>query len=118
MNISGIVYKGQGRGNRLGFPTANLPAVEGIADGLYLARTKWEENLFPSLVFVGSAETFRQSERTTEVYLLDFSNDLYGQRLEVELVKKIRENKKFSSAEELVEQMEEDERLAREYFGI
>lgn len=118
MIVGGVVRKGTGRGRSLGFPTANLPAPVDIDDGTYLAQAIWQGRKFPSLAFIGAAETFGETRRFLEVYLLDFSDDLYGQELRVELVKKIRNNQKFASAEELVEQIKEDERVAREYFGI
>lgn len=102
----------------MGFPTANLPAQKGLEEGIYLATTYWNNRSFPSLAFVGAARTFGESERKVEVYLLDFSGDLYGQELDVQLIKKVRDNKKFDSAEALVAQMKEDERVARKYFGV
>lgn len=71
----------------------------------------------PALVFIGAAETFGEKDRKAEIYILDFDEDIYGQEVEVEIIKKIRENQKFDSKEALVEQMKEDERLAREYFA-
>lgn len=114
LNFSGIVRKNTGRGKELGFPTANLEAPIGINEGIYIARA----NNMPALVFIGNAKTFYEHKRQAEAYLLDFSGDLYGQRLEIELLKRIRGNEKFASAEDLVARMKEDELEARKYFVI
>jgi len=96
----------------MGFPTANLKIPVEIENGLYfgLADTK------PSLVFVGAAETFGEIKQKVEVYILDFEGNLYDRELEVELIKKTRPSIKFKTKEELIEQMKEDEKMAREFF--
>ena len=128
MKFSGIVTKHLGRGTKLGFPTANIPAPKEIADATYLAWVliapspgathhpppKGEGN--PSIVFVGAPQTFDETDRRAEAYLLDFSGDLYGQEISIEIIKKLRDNKKFESEQALIEQMKLDEQLAREFF--
>ncbi|OGE79311.1 MAG: hypothetical protein A2751_04950 [Candidatus Doudnabacteria bacterium RIFCSPHIGHO2_01_FULL_46_14] len=141
--ITGIVEKNFGRGTKLGFPTANMHIVEGdLEEGIYVALTKihnpfnppylkGDENpgapplklrggegelLHPSLVFIGAAETFGESEKKLEVYILDFNRDIYGQEITVQLLEKIRDNIKFNSKNELVAQMKRDEHEAHEFF--
>lgn len=116
MKIQGIVKKNIGRGRSLGFPTANLELTEKIADGIYLAWTKVEAKIHPSLVFIGAAETFGEKARKAEIYILDFDKDIYGQKVEAELLKKLRDSHKFATQEELIAQMREDEKQARYYF--
>ncbi len=131
--IFGTVVKGRGIGRGLGFPTANIePENELIpAPGVYAAFTKVESQKskvkspnsnsrpssfdsrpltlpFPSAVFIGERKTFNNSDPVIEVYLLDFDGDLYGQQVEVRLVKKIRSVEKFPSKEALVVQIEKD----------
>ena len=113
MKFSGIVKKDQGRGKQLGFPTANLDLPQDVADGIYVGLA----NNHQALIFIGANITFGESARHAEAYLLDFSGELYGQQIEVELLKKLRENKKFDSQEALIEQMKIDERIAREFFA-
>ena len=134
MKLRGKVVKGAGRGKALGFPTANLDAVSDIEEGIYAGYSVLHPSTrssglrvassgaematssgqkFASLVFVGAAETFGESEKKVEVYILDFSGDLYGRELEVEIVKKLRDNQKFDSAEALTSQMRRDELEAR-----
>lgn len=113
MKFTGIVKKGAERGKQLGFPTANFDLPENVADGIYLGLA----NDKPSLVFIGANETFGETNRHAEAYLLDFNENLYGQQIVVELVKKLRDNKKFDSQELLVDQMRHDEQVAREFFA-
>ncbi|MBI2607815.1 MAG: riboflavin kinase [Candidatus Doudnabacteria bacterium] len=136
--ISGKVKKHLGRGKQLGFPTANLDAETHAEEGVYVGlvthienglpplfvRKLWprkaimpEQKYLPALIFIGSAKTFDEQERKVEVYILDFTYDIYGKELGVELIKKIRENEKFDSADELIEQMKQDELFARQFFS-
>ena len=74
--------------------------------------------LLPSLIFIGAAETFGETEKKVEAHILDWHGDLYGKNLEVQIIKKIRDNKKFSSKESLIEQMKKDETNAKQYFKL
>ena len=119
MKLRGKVIKGAGRGKALGFPTANLDVMTDLEEGIYAGYTTCLQ-LSPrqgrgllSLIFIGAAETFGESEKKVEVYILDFSGDLYSRELEVEIVKKLRDNQKFDSAEALTSQMRRDELEAR-----
>lgn len=131
MKIRGVVKKHLGRGTKLGFPTANLEAPEGLEEGIYAGLVNLHpsprrstgapspeqgESLKVAIAFLGAAETFGEREKKLEVHILDFDRDLYGQEIEVQLLRKIRDNIKFNSQDELVAQMREDERAAREFF--
>ncbi|OGH19492.1 MAG: hypothetical protein A3F31_03570 [Candidatus Levybacteria bacterium RIFCSPHIGHO2_12_FULL_38_12] len=117
MTISGVVIKGKQRGKALGFPTANIPVKENVEQGIYISKTKVENNWFNSITFIGIAKTFDDSSFQAETYLLEFSQDLYGRKIEIELIKKIRDNKKFRSTEELIKQMNKDKKEAEVYFN-
>ena len=117
LKIRGIVKKNQGRGKKLGFPTSNIDVPQDVMDALYLGYTTVAHKAWPSLIYVGAAETFGDTVKRLETYILDFQGDLYDQRIEVELVKKLRDNKKFDSGKELVEQMKKDEEEARRFFA-
>ncbi len=114
MKVSGIVKRHLGRGRKLGFPTANLEVETKLEDGIYLATVGPTE--LPALVFLGAAKTFGDTERKVEVYILDFDEDIYGEQIEVEILNKLRDNRKFRSEEELIKQMGEDEKQARQFF--
>lgn len=116
MKISGVVKKNKGRGRELGFPTANFEiGEEETQDGIYIATVGPME--LPALLFVGAAETFGENKRQAEVYILDFEQDIYGHRIEVEIKIKIRNSQKFDSKEQLIDQMQKDEKIARSYFS-
>ena len=72
----------------------------------------------PSLIFVGAAVTFGETRRNAESHILDFTGELYGREIELKLLEKIRESKKFGSPGEMVAQIIEDEKIARAHFGI
>lgn len=119
--LRGTVVHGDRRGRELGFPTANLafayePALPQL--GIYLGRVSVPDRGVgpghPALVSVGVRPTFEATERVlVEAFLLDWSGDLYDAELELELVHRLREERRFESAEALVEQMRRDEAQAR-----
>lgn len=117
MKFWGKVRRHNQRGKKLGFPTANINLHKPIPDGIYISKTKLENRTYPSVTFIGMAKTFGEIRFHVETYILDFNQNLYGKWITVELLKKIRENKKFNSADELIKQMREDEKIAREYFN-
>lgn len=114
--IWGKVRRGKGRGKALGFPTANITLRRAIPEGIYIARTRADNRWHPSLVFIGSAKTFGETNVNAESYILSFDKELYGHWISIRLLKKIRENKKFASKEDLVAQMKEDGKKAKRYF--
>ncbi len=112
MRFKALVKKDQGRGKRLGFPTANFDLGEEVEDGIYVGKA----NNLPALIFIGANLTFGEIFKHGEAYILDYNADLYGQEIEIEILKKTRDNKKFDSQAELIEQMKKDEKVAREFF--
>lgn len=116
-SLIGHVAKGDERGRTLGFPTANLATEHGHAlpaDGVYAARVLVGDTSHPAVVNIGLRPTFGSEERLVEAYLLDFSGNLYGQELTVELVDRLREEIRFSGAEELKAQLVQDVERAKE----
>ena len=124
--LEGTVVRGDRRGHELGFPTANLrfdylPALPAL--GIYLGTAAVPERgvgpEHPALVSVGVRPTFHEDGRVlVEVYLLDWDGDLYGTRLNVELLERLREERRFDGVEALVTQMTLDEADARRRLGI
>jgi len=106
------------RGRKLGFPTANINLSKKIPEGIYVSKTKLNKTWHQSVTFVGAAKTFNEKRYKAETYILDFNQNIYGKWISVHLIKKIRANKKFSSAEKLIAQMKKDEQITREYFGF
>jgi riboflavin kinase/FMN adenylyltransferase len=115
--VEGVVVRGDGRGRELGFPTANLmtgtyTAVP--ADGVYaawLVRERGEQRM--AAVSIGTNPTFSGRERRVEAYVLDFDADLYGERLGLDFVRRLREMRAYQSVDPLLEQINEDVRLTR-----
>ncbi|MDD5657177.1 MAG: riboflavin kinase [Elusimicrobia bacterium] len=110
--LAGEVVRGAGLGRRLGFPTANV-AVGSLplpAFGVYRAQALWDGAApRPAVCNIGVRPTLgRGAAPWIEVHVLGFDGDLYGKRLEVRCLDKIRDEKKFSSLEELAEQIRRD----------
>lgn len=114
----GKVRKHQLRGHKLGFPTANINLSKKIPEGIYFSQTKIKNQKFCSLTFIGKAETFNEKKYHSETYILNFNKNIYGSWVTILLLKKIRKNKKFSSATKLIDQMKKDEQQAKKYFKI
>jgi riboflavin kinase/FMN adenylyltransferase len=123
--LRGTVVHGHERGRQLGFPTANLAfdyraALPSL--GIYLGRVHVPERDVgpdhPALVSVGVRPTFHDDGRVlVEVYLLDWDGDLYDTTLDLELVARLREERRFDDVDALVAQMQADEREARRLLG-
>ena len=117
--LQGEVAHGDGRGRTLGFPTANLqiaPIKLIPANGIYAVRA-WDTRT-PHIVWDGAANigtrpTFDGTERRVEVFLLDIDLDLYGATLCVEMVQRLREERRFADSEALIAQMTLDVSVAR-----
>ena len=117
-SLSGTVVRGDGRGHQLGYPTANLQLLSNRKmtpqDGIYLALVDVGETTFYAMVSIGVRPTFfAHGQRTIEAHLLDFDGDLYGQTLTLQFLKRLRDEKKFDGAEQLIEQMHRDEEHSR-----
>lgn len=113
LRFSGVVCPGMARGRELGYPTANLEVGSQIKKklvrGVYAGWALWEIGTpFGALINIGVRPTFGGRGLFTELHILGFSGDLYGKTLEVELVKRLRDEKFFDEIEALVRQIELD----------
>jgi riboflavin kinase/FMN adenylyltransferase len=109
--LQGRVVPGAGRGVKLGFPTANLEVAAEQAlppDGVYVSQAYIDKRSYFSLTNIGQRPTFGGGERLVEVLLLDYDSDLYGQELEIDILERLRGEKKFNTAEELKKQIAQD----------
>ncbi len=108
--LTGIVGKGAARGHTIGFPTANLEQVPVMIPlhGVYAGKSFVKGRAYPAAINIGPNPTFGEAASKVEVHLLDFNSDLYGQRIEVELLGRLRSIANFSGANELVEQLKID----------
>ena len=117
--LRGEVVHGDQRGRELGFPTANLVPDETLAcpgHGVYACVAESEEiGVRPAAVSIGVRPTFKTGRgELIEAYILDFEGDLYGRRLEVQFLARMRGERRFASAQALIEQMRADVEEARE----
>jgi riboflavin kinase/FMN adenylyltransferase len=110
-SLSGQVVVGDRRGKQLGFPTANLEIDQQLmlpGDGIYATWAIIDGVRHPSATSVGVRPTFGLTERLVEVHVIDLDSDLYGQRMFVEFVSKLRDQETFANIETLVQQIEQD----------
>jgi riboflavin kinase/FMN adenylyltransferase len=117
--IRGMVTHGAGRGARIGFPTANLEAVDTLlpAAGVYAGRAWVGGQEMRAAINLGPNPTFGEHALKVEVHVLDHEVSLYGQPLEVEFLTRLRDVVKFGSAEELVAQLQADIKAVRAACG-
>jgi riboflavin kinase/FMN adenylyltransferase len=117
-SFAGNVIAHKGRGKTLGYPTANIALSNDLPEGIYIGYTIYNTIRYPSLIFIGAPLTFKEKDKKAEIFLLDFDQDIYGEYIEAEVVKKIRDNRRFDTPEELVMRMNLDLQEAREYFKL
>jgi riboflavin kinase / FMN adenylyltransferase len=108
--ISGIVESGAGRGQGLGFPTANIRLEEGVSlkHGIYAVHAYCGGQKLQGAAYLGTRPTFDAGLPLLETFLFDFDGNLYGKTLEIEFIAFVREDAKFRSAESLSTQMASD----------
>jgi len=108
--VRGMVTHGAGRGAKLGFPTANLAAIDTLlpAQGVYAARAISSLDHWPAAVNIGPNPTFGEQALKIEAHLIGFEGSLYGQPLEVEFLSRLRSIRPFESVEALKNQLNHD----------
>ena len=110
--ISGKVISGAGRGRKPGFPTANVK-YSGRLSGVYAVRVDIAGRRYKGVANIGYAPTFGRKTKLLEVYIFNFSRSITGKNIGVEIVKKLRDEKKFGSANELAKEIKKDVRKAK-----
>ncbi|MDI9556847.1 MAG: bifunctional riboflavin kinase/FAD synthetase [Pseudomonadota bacterium] len=118
--IEGTVMAGDGRGRTIGFPTINLqtefPLMPGR--GVYVSSVEIGGKRLPAVTNIGFNPTFDGQSLTIETYIMDFSQDLYNQKVALYFLDRIRDEVKFSSVDELKDRIRKDVEIARAYFTI
>ena len=108
------VEKGKGRGLKIGFPTANLSLADMDKlipkSGIYAARIQLGNEIFWGMSYIGNKPTFSEIDLGIEVHIFNYKNELYGKKLSIEFLKRIRDDKKFKDANALKKQMETDKK--------
>lgn len=116
--VSGRVVTGQGRGRKLGFPTANISSQTEVVplNGIYATSIEVKSRQWLSVSSVGVNPTFGDGPRTVESFIFDFESEIYGEAVKLSFVKRIRDEKKFSTVEDLIAQIHGDVEQAKVIF--
>jgi riboflavin kinase/FMN adenylyltransferase len=119
--LTGKVIKGDGIGRALGYPTANISPAENYklvpADGIYAVRATVDNENFSGMLYIGTRPTLNKTERNIEVNIFNFDRDIYDKNITVTFCKRIRDDMRFSSKEELSRQLGNDKEAALKILG-
>ena len=119
--IKGTVTAGRDRGGKLlGFPTANINLYDELCpkNGVYAVTVELKNKKHKGVANIGFSPTFGDHVFTVEVHILDFNENIYGQKFRVNFIKRIRDERKFSDVSELAEQIKKDVVKAREIISV
>lgn len=120
-HLEGVVVKGEGRGKKIGFPTANIQVSQDLIvpqKGVYVTKTIYKGMTYQSVTNIGHNPTFKDTNQLhIETNLLDFNIDIYGEVLDIQFLKKIRDEKKFPTVNDLISQIKSDVETARTFLG-
>lgn len=117
--IRGKVIKGRQRGgSQLGFPTVNIKLHDELCPklGVYAVAVETVKGNFKGVANIGFSPTFGDHQFTIEVHILDFNDDIYDTRIRVNMIKRLRDEKKFAGIRELSDQIKKDIQKAKEIF--
>jgi len=119
--LTGKVVKGKQLGKSLGYPTANLLIEEDYKilpkEGVYVVRAEIDNTWYFGMMNIGHNPTIADgNHKSVETYFFDFEGNLYNQALQIQMLKRIRDEKKFNSVEELKSAMKNDEIFSRQYI--
>lgn len=117
--LNGTIVEGDKIGRTIGFPTANLNIIDNSklipADGIYAVKILLKTKIYKGMLYIGNRPTLSGNlEKRIEVNIFDFEQEIYGEKMKIFLVDKIREDKKFINLQEMTHQLKEDEKNARE----
>ncbi len=117
--VRGRVVRGDGRGRQIGFPTANLDLISRLVPGrgIYAATVELGAQHLDAVANLGIRPTFSGHTFCTEVHLLDYEENLYGEELRVHFVERIRDEQRFEGVEALTAQIHKDVELARQVLA-
>lgn len=119
-SLTGEVVEGKGLGKGFNYPTANLQVKEDYKliprNGVYVVRSIIQGDEYFGMMNIGVNPTVGGTEQTIETYFFDLDTDLYGKTLTIELLARIRDEKKFGSTDDLIDAMKADEAFSRQYL--
>lgn len=107
--VSGVVEKGEKIGTRLGFPTINISDRNSLLpNGVFETKTEFRGQLMNSVTYIGNNPTFGKDITKIETHIIDYKNDIYGERVKIYFIRKLRNEKKFKTGEDLIRQIKSD----------
>ncbi|MGD0338180.1 MAG: bifunctional riboflavin kinase/FAD synthetase [Bacteroidota bacterium] len=120
-SADGIVVEGEGRGPLIGFPTANISIIGERklipARGVYVASMVMDGSEYPGMLNIGTRPTFTETtEISVEIHLFNFSEEIYGRRVQIRFYDRIRDEKRFVSPETLAQQLRLDAKMCKAYM--
>jgi len=120
-HLEGVVIKGEGRGKKIGFPTANIQVSPDLIVpqmGVYVTRTVYKGMTYNSITNIGNNPTFKDTHQLhIETNLFDFETDIYGEKLDIEFLKKVRDEVKFPTVNDLIAQIKTDVIFAKKFLS-
>jgi riboflavin kinase/FMN adenylyltransferase len=116
-HLEGVVIKGEGRGKKIGYPTANIQVSPDLIvpeNGVYVTRTRYQGMTYQSVTNIGFNPTFKEGFQVhIETNIFDFDSDIYGEQIEIEFLQKLRNEKKFPTVNDLIDQIRADVETAK-----
>ena len=110
--LMGLIVKGKGFGKKMGFPTANLHVENKNKiiplEGVYAVHVYYQNHKFQGMLNIGLNPTFNHGKLAIEVHIFDFNQDIYGESIQLEFIKRIRNEKKFEKIDDLKHQLSLD----------
>ncbi len=119
-SLRGTIVRGDGRGRQIGFPTANIEPGAQLCppNGVYAIRAKLANRWLDGVLNIGIRPTFDGTKFQVESHLFDFDEDVYGETIEIFFIEKIRNERKFSDGQALVQQIHRDIAVAHEILAV
>lgn len=120
-SLEGKVVKGKGLGKGFGFATANIQIEEDYKiipkQGVYVVKGKVNEEMHYGMMNIGVNPTLGENKQSIEVHFFNFNQDIYGQIIQVNLLKKIRNEEKFEGVDQLINAMKNDQKIAQKFIN-
>ena len=117
-SLEGIVIKGNMLGRKIGFPTANIEVRDEHklipADSIYAVRVTSREMQFGGMLYIGNRPVLKQSQKSIEVNIFDFNEDIYGELIKIQMIRKVRDDGYFNSMQELGLQLAKDKEIVKQ----
>lgn len=120
-SISGTVVSGNNKGTDLGFPTANVGDLDTFKlipkEGVYAVKVNLDGSTYTGMLNIGTRPTFKLNQLTIETHIFDFSDNIYGQEIEILFVKRWRDERKFENQEALIRQLNKDKTQIKAFLN-